>query len=69
MNDFQLLLTLLKPYSPWLLFVSYMMHTLVHTWKRPGCSIFKEINVKRHHSPGPFMCPAHIHYSAQQNYF
>ena len=49
MNDFQLLLTLLKPSSPWLLFVSYMIHTLVHTWKRPWCSIFKEINVKRQH--------------------
>ena len=34
-----------NPPSPCL--VSYMMHTMVYTWRDRGCSIFIEINVKR----------------------
>ena len=45
---------------------SYMMHTMVHTWRGRVCSIFIEINVKRQSNPRPLKvcsiqrCTAHI---------
>ena len=30
-----------------------MIHTMVHTWRGRGCSIFIEINVKRQSNPRP----------------
>ena len=36
---------------PFIVHNSHMMHTMVHTWRGQGCSIFVEINVNRQSNP------------------
>ena len=56
----------LKPLSPRPLCASYLIQTMVHTWRGRGCFTFIEINVKRQSNPPPLKvcsiqrCTAHI---------